>query len=84
MDILAETVLLWTYVGGLVPRRWQVALGRQELLPYLLPKGNDSLPQQLCPETGWVSPADGERLSTCSPGSNRHGTGRESGWILQD
>ena len=38
MDVLAETVLLWTYVEGLMPRRWQVGLGRGELLPYLLPR----------------------------------------------
>lgn len=36
MDALAETVLLWTHVEGLMPRRHQGALGREELLPYLL------------------------------------------------
>lgn len=50
MDVLAETVLLWTLVEGLMPRRCQGALGREELLPYL--QGNDLLPQQLCPGMG--------------------------------
>lgn len=61
-----------------------MVLGSKELLPYLTPQGNNLLHQQPCPEMGWVTPADGKRLSTCSPASNRDGTGRERGWILQD
>lgn len=36
MDILAETVLLWTHVEGLMARRCQGMWGREELPPCLL------------------------------------------------
>lgn len=58
--------------------------GQRGAASLLTPQDNDSLPQQPCPEMGWVTPADGERLSTCSPANNRDGTGRKIGWILQD
>lgn len=43
MDVLAETVLLWTHVEGLMARRYQGALAREELPP-----------QHLCPGMGWA------------------------------
>lgn len=49
MDVLAETVLLWTLVEGLMPRRCQGALGREELLPYLLYRAMTCSPSNSVP-----------------------------------
>lgn len=64
MDVLAETVLLWTLVEGLMPRRCQGALGREELLPYLLYRAMTCSPSNSVPAwAGHIVKAPNMQLS---------------------
>lgn len=55
MDVLAETVLLWTHVEGPTAWRCQGALGREELTLYLLYRAMTCCPSSVLTWAGQIS-----------------------------
>jgi len=83
-DVSAETVLLWTHTGRLMPRRWQVALCREELLPYLLPRVMTCSPRNCVLTRAGSHQQMGKGLQPAAQQATGMGTGRATGWMLQD